>query len=112
MFIKKAQKLATAQVKHFLPQKVMEVQTLYKLEIQADTFDFQHYKSGVFNSTACYTGQLDHGVLLVAYDQDTMTIKNSWGSTWGDGGYITMARTDDQVGMCGVYLMASFPRQD
>ena len=80
--------------------------------IQADTFDFQHYKNGVFNSTACYTGQLDHGVLLVAYDQDTMTIKNSWGTSWGDGGYITMARTDDQVGMCGVYLMASFPRQD
>jgi len=80
--------------------------------IQADTFDFQHYSKGVFNSTSCYTGQLDHGVLLVAYDQDTMTIKNSWGSAWGDGGYITMARTDDSIGMCGVYLMASFPRQD
>ena len=80
--------------------------------IQADTFDFQHYSQGVFNSTSCYTGQLDHGVLLVAYDKDTMTIKNSWGSAWGDNGYITIARTDNQIGMCGVYLMASFPRQD
>lgn len=89
--------------------KSLSVQPI-SVGIQADSFDFQHYSQGVFNSTACYTGQINHGVLLVAYDQDTMTIKNSWGSTWGDNGYITMARTDDNVGMCGVYLMASFPQ--
>ena len=77
--------------------------------IQADTFEFQHYSNGVFNSTTCYTGEIDHGVLLVAYDQDTLTIKNSWSSSWGDKGYITMARVHDDVGMCGVYLSASFP---
>ncbi len=77
--------------------------------IQADTFSFQHYGGGVFSDPKCYTGDIDHGVLLVAYTNDTLTIKNSWGETWGDGGYITLARTDDDVGICGVYTSASFP---
>lgn len=77
--------------------------------IQADTFTFQHYGGGVFSDPKCYTGDIDHGVLLVAYTNDTLTIKNSWGETWGDGGYITLARTDDDVGICGVYTSASFP---
>jgi len=77
--------------------------------IQADTPAFQHYGGGVFTDTKCYTGQIDHGVLLVAYDKGTMTIKNSWGASWGDKGYITIARTDDDVGICGVYTSASFP---
>ena len=77
--------------------------------IQADTFSFQHYSGGIFSDPDCYTGQIDHGVLLVAYTNDTMTIKNSWGSLWGDDGYITIAITDDDVGICGVYTSASFP---
>ena len=79
--------------------------------IQADSFDFQHYSSGILNSTSCYTGDIDHGVLLVAYDENTLTIKNSWSSSWGDNGYITIARVHDDVGMCGVYLSASFPTE-
>ena len=77
--------------------------------IQADTFAFQHYGGGVFSDPNCYTGDIDHGVLLVAYTNDTLTIKNSWGESWGDKGYITFARTDDDVGICGVYTSASFP---
>ena len=77
--------------------------------IQADTVAFQHYGGGVFSDSKCYSGQIDHGVLLVAYDKDTMTIKNSWGPDWGDNGYITIARTDDDIGICGVYTSASFP---
>jgi cathepsin L len=77
--------------------------------IQANSVDFQHYKSGIFNSKTCYTGNIDHGVLLVAYDSESLTLKNSWGSYWGDDGYITIARTNDKQGMCGVYMSASYP---
>lgn len=79
--------------------------------IQANTFQFQHYNSGIFNSTECFNGEIDHGVLLVAYDKDSLTIKNSWGDTWGENGYIRIARTLNEDGICGVYKSASFPQK-
>jgi len=77
--------------------------------IQADTPQFQHYGGGVFDYDQCYTGEIDHGVLAVAYDPETITIKNSWSESWGDNGYIHFANTDTPEGMCGVYLNAAFP---
>ena len=77
--------------------------------IQADTFSFQHYGGGIYSDPNCFTENINHGVLLVAYTNDTLTIKNSWGETWGEDGYITLAKTDDKNGICGVYTSASFP---
>ena len=77
--------------------------------IQADTINFQHYKSGIFNDVNCYTGELDHGVLLVGYDEETLILKNSWGTQWGENGYINLARIGNGPGICGVLSMPSFP---
>jgi len=77
--------------------------------IQADTAQFQHYGGGTFDNDACYTGDIDHGVTAVGYTSDAIIIKNSWGSEWGDNGYIYLAKTDDSDGMCGVYTTPSFP---
>ena len=77
--------------------------------IQADTVQFQHYGGGTFDNDACYTGDIDHGVTAVGYTSDAIIIKNSWGSEWGDNGYIYLAKTDDSDGMCGVYTTPSFP---
>ena len=77
--------------------------------IQADTVQFQHYGGGIFNDDACYTGDIDHGVTAVGYTDDAIIIKNSWGSSWGDNGYIYLGKTDDSDGICGVYTTPSFP---
>jgi len=73
--------------------------------IEADQAAFQLYKSGVFTA-ACGTN-LDHGVLAVGYGTlngvDYYKVKNSWGSGWGDNGYILLARgVSQKQGQCGI----------
>ena len=82
--------------------------------IEADQKEFQLYKSGVFTG-ACGTN-LDHGVLVVGYGSlsgnDYYIVKNSWGTTWGDEGYIYLGRGpqyNSGAGQCGVLMQASYP---
>lgn len=79
------------------------------IAIEADKNAFQLYKSGVLDSDSCGKA-LDHGVLIVGYGSDSgkdyWKIKNSWGPTWGEDGYIRMVRNKD---MCGLADMASYP---
>ena len=79
------------------------------IAIQANSMDFQHYKSGIFNNETCYNGELDHGVLLVGYDEDSFIVKNSWTENWCESGYIRLARIGNGPGICGVLSAASFP---
>lgn len=75
--------------------------------IEADKSVFQLYKTGVLKNTACGT-KLDHGVLAVGYGADGgdnyYKVKNSWGSTWGEKGFIRMERgtAAGPNGMCGI----------
>merc|ERR1712151_821976 len=76
--------------------------------IEADQQGFQLYSSGVF-SGACGT-QLDHGVLAVGFGTESgkayWKVKNSWGSSWGDAGYILMQKG---VNQCGIGNQPSYP---
>jgi C1A family cysteine protease len=78
--------------------------------IEADQREFQLYKSGVFTGE-CGTN-LDHGVLVVGYSTDYYIVKNSWGTTWGDKGYIYLGKGsqyNNGDGQCGLLLQASYP---
>lgn len=86
--------------------------------IVANCIAFQVYSGGVFDNSdvmyPCgneYSG-LDHGVLAVGYGtedgKDYYLVKNSWGSSWGESGYIKIANNDqDGNGQCGIQLDAT-----
>lgn len=78
--------------------------------VEADKRPFQLYKKGVMSSPFCGT-KLDHGVLVVGYGEALLgekywKVKNSWGDSWGEAGYIRLERGKN---MCGIAMQASYP---
>ncbi|CAI0377834.1 unnamed protein product [Linum tenue] len=80
--------------------------------IDAGDSSFQFYESGVFTGE-CGT-ELDHGVTAVGYGESGgmkfWLVKNSWGTQWGEEGYIRMQRdVSVEEGLCGIAMQASYP---
>jgi len=80
--------------------------------IEADTFVFQFYSGGILNSKACGTN-LDHGVVAVGYGVDSSKgqyyiVRNSWGASWGDSGYVKIAVVAGK-GICGIQMDPVYP---
>merc|ERR1719336_1605793 len=85
--------------------------------IEADQRYFQLYKGGILTATC--GANLDHGVLAVGYDNTGSThswkVKNSWGPTWGENGYIRLCKdcnANRGQGQCGILMSASYPTID
>ncbi|KAL1315580.1 hypothetical protein HN51_017584 [Arachis hypogaea] len=75
--------------------------------------EFQLYVSGVFTGR-CGTA-LDHGVAAVGYGteggHEYWIVRNSWGASWGEDGYIRMERNlgNSRAGKCGIAIEPSYP---
>merc|ERR1712039_180709 len=74
------------------------------IAVEADKSAFQLYRGGILSSTC--GSNLDHGVLLVGYGtdngQDYWKVKNSWGTSFGENGYIRLKRGKGGKGECGL----------
>jgi len=105
---------AVNQACHFLPADVEAVITSWKyatqsrsetqmqtavatvapLSICVDAAQWQFYKNGVMTPSQCGTS-LDHCVQIVGYDVSASTpywnVRNSWGASWGESGFIRLA---------------------
>jgi len=74
---------------------------------------WQLYSGGILDvSFLCNPDQLDHGVAVVGYgteDKDYWIVRNSWGPSWGEEGYIRLVRGKN---MCGVATQPSYPTME
>jgi hypothetical protein len=68
------------------------------LAIGVDATSFQTYRGGIV--TNCISRHMNHGVLIVGFDETSTPpywiIKNSWGTSWGEQGYIRVAKGSNQ----------------
>ena len=76
------------------------------VSIEADRFVFQFYSDGVLDSSNRGTN-LDHAVLVVGKGTESdgteyWRVKNSWNTSWGEQGYVRLAVTGNDFGICGV----------
>lgn len=81
--------------------------------IEADKAPFQHYAGGVL--TGSCGGKPDHGVLVVGYGHDSRSnldfwkVKNSWGASWGESGYVRIQRGKGLSGECAILSQPVYP---
>jgi C1A family cysteine protease len=67
---------------------------------------FKNYKSGIINSMEDCPEAFTHAVNIVGYgvegDQEYWMVRNSWGTKWGDQGYVKIGINGDGPGICGI----------
>lgn len=77
----------------------------------------QFYSGGIFSNKYC-GASVNQGVNVVGYGTDYKSkkdywlVRNSWGKSWGEAGYIKMDRSPDiqpGAGICGICLYVSYP---
>ena len=83
-------------------------QTAQSVAIAAGNYYFQSYTGGILMDSSRCGSQLDHAVTAVGYGTENGTdyilVRNSWGGSWGEGGYVKMELTTG-TGTCGVNQM-------
>jgi C1A family cysteine protease len=62
--------------------------------IAIDATAWQTYQGGIMDN--CGGFQMDHAVLAVGVTPDYWIVKNSWGTSWGESGYIRLQRGTNQ----------------
>jgi len=80
--------------------------------IEADQQVFQFYSSGIIGPNDGCGASLDHAVLAVGYDASSFIIKNSWGTGWGQAGYVLLSddgSANGGAGVCGVLSQPMVP---
>jgi len=89
--------------------KTAVAQQPVSIAIEADQSAFQQYTGGIISSN-CGTN-LDHGVMIVGYGSNYWIVKNSWGATWGEQGYVRIATgtQNSGKGVCGINSDPSYP---
>ncbi|KAF8376265.1 hypothetical protein PRIPAC_82694 [Pristionchus pacificus] len=97
-------------------EKLLENAVAFKgpvsVVIDANHASFQNYGGGIYYEPACSSSNVNLAMLVVGYGVDPKSgpywiLKNSFGTSWGEDGYMRLRR--DALNHCGIATMASFP---
>jgi len=71
--------------------------TVGPIAISVDASTWSLYRSGIYNGCSTTSLDIDHAVVLVGYGTDSSShsywlVRNSWGASWGESGYIRLYR--------------------
>lgn len=80
------------------------------LSIAVDATPFQWYSGGILDSWFCSKTRIDHGVNIVGYGSgasEYFKVRNSWGSSWGEEGYIRIIRGKCMCALCTTVTTAT-----
>jgi cathepsin L len=87
------------------------IATVGPISISVDASAWHGYSSGIFNGCNQQNPDINHAVVLVGYGEENgqkyWIVRNSWAPSWGEKGYIRVARTDDEDNNCGTDLNPS-----
>jgi len=87
---------------------LMSAVNIEPVSVAVDAESWSSYKKGVM--TGPCGKSLDHGVLAIGYgtdgSNDYWLVKNSWGTSWGESGFIRLVRNKNE---CGIAMAASYP---
>lgn len=72
------------------------------VSVAVDGSNMNFYSGGIFYNCGM---NLTLAVALVGMDDSAWKLKNSWGASWGEGGYIRIGRGPT----CGICQAASYP---
>lgn len=60
---------------------------------------FYNYRTGVYTDASCTAQRINHAVNIIGWGTNYWIVRNSWGSSWGNGGYIFIKLG---VNMCNI----------
>ncbi|EAR84061.1 papain family cysteine protease (macronuclear) [Tetrahymena thermophila SB210] len=80
-----------------------EALKIQPIAISVDASNWSFYTGGIFSN--CNNTTHNHAVLLVGFQNDAWIVKNSWGTTWGENGYIRLKNGNT----CGLANVPYYP---